>query len=50
MCRDTLFTTSLDRLIIDMVLEMFQLDTRMNGTMRLKYSVLVHDEDDRASL
>ena len=40
----------LERSVINTILEIFQLDTGMDGTMLLENSILVHDDDNRAML
>ena len=48
--REALQATCLEGTVIDLVLEMLQLDTRMDGTMLLIDRILVHDDDDRPTL
>ena len=47
---DALLATSLDRTIVDNVLEMLELNAGMDRTVLLVDGVLVHDDDDRSTL
>jgi hypothetical protein len=46
----TLTTRSFDRIVINHILEVFELDTGMDGSMCLVDGVLMHDQDGRSRL
>jgi hypothetical protein len=43
-------SASLERAIVDLVLEVFQLDTRINSALLLMEDVLMHDDNHRSAL
>lgn len=49
-CCDGLSTSGTDRTVIHSILEVFELDTRMNGGVRVEDSILMEDTNDRTVL
>ena len=49
-CSNALHSTGFERSVFDVVLEMFELHTRMDRTLLLMKCVLMHDKDDGSTL